>query len=49
MWSPCLRECIGKAAAATIEWETLFVEMVRQYHFVKVETEPVIEDLNLVL
>ncbi|KAJ4296487.1 hypothetical protein N0V90_006532 [Kalmusia sp. IMI 367209] len=42
------RICIGKAAAM-IELKTMFVEMVRKYQFVNVETEPVIENPSLVL
>ncbi|KAH7067184.1 cytochrome P450 [Paraphoma chrysanthemicola] len=42
------RICIGKAAAM-IELKTLFVEMIRQYRFIKVETKPVIENPSLVL
>ena len=41
------RICIGKAAAM-IQQKTMFVEMVRKYHFVKVETEPVIENPSMV-
>jgi cytochrome P450 len=42
------RICIGKAAAM-IELKTMFVEMVRKYRFVGIETEPVIENPSLVL